>query len=97
MVTIAIVLHPIIQTVQRCGQKIGMAGNASFNFILLHYIHLVFIMLIHQGNGFRFKAWGKPDPHRPAEDLAFAVARFFQANGALQNYYMVCLPKICAF
>ena len=60
-------------------------------------IHLVFIMLIHQVNGFRFKAWGKPDPHRPAEDLAFAVARFYQSKGTLQNYYMVCLPQIYAF
>ncbi|KAJ0969007.1 hypothetical protein J5N97_021884 [Dioscorea zingiberensis] len=35
-----------------------------------------------------FKAWDKPDPHRPAEDVAYAVARFFQLNGTLQNYYM---------
>nr|CAD1843636.1 unnamed protein product [Ananas comosus var. bracteatus] len=35
-----------------------------------------------------FKAWDKPDPSRPAEDVAFAVARFFQKNGTFQNYYM---------
>ncbi|XP_019151747.1 PREDICTED: beta-galactosidase 15-like [Ipomoea nil] len=35
-----------------------------------------------------FKNWGDGDPHRPAEDLAFAVARFFQYGGSLQNYYM---------
>ncbi|KAJ3680253.1 hypothetical protein LUZ60_016531 [Juncus effusus] len=35
-----------------------------------------------------FKAWDKADPHRPAEDVAFAVSRFFQKNGTLQNYYM---------
>ncbi|KAJ4824418.1 hypothetical protein Tsubulata_033284 [Turnera subulata] len=35
-----------------------------------------------------FKDWGSPDPHRPAEDLAFSVARFFQLGGSLQNYYM---------
>ncbi|XP_073112752.1 beta-galactosidase 1-like isoform X2 [Elaeis guineensis] len=35
-----------------------------------------------------FKAWGNPDRHRPAEDLAFAVARFYQSKGTLQNYYM---------
>ncbi|ONK55324.1 uncharacterized protein A4U43_UnF4920 [Asparagus officinalis] len=35
-----------------------------------------------------FKSWDSPDPHRPAEDVAFAVARFFQRGGTLQNYYM---------
>ncbi|KAL3754060.1 hypothetical protein ACJRO7_001323 [Eucalyptus globulus] len=35
-----------------------------------------------------FKDWGMKDPHRTAEDLAFAVARFFQYGGSLQNYYM---------
>uniref|UniRef100_A0A6N2M6V7 beta-galactosidase n=1 Tax=Salix viminalis TaxID=40686 RepID=A0A6N2M6V7_SALVM len=35
-----------------------------------------------------FKKWGQKDPHRTAEDLAFSVARFFQHNGVLQNYYM---------
>ncbi|KAK3445531.1 hypothetical protein EUGRSUZ_A01556 [Eucalyptus grandis] len=36
-----------------------------------------------------FKDWGMKDPHRTAEDLAFAVARFFQYGGSLQNYYML--------
>ncbi|GJN12946.1 hypothetical protein PR202_ga31275 [Eleusine coracana subsp. coracana] len=36
-----------------------------------------------------FKAWDKPDFHRSAEDIAFAVAMFFQKRGSLQNYYMV--------
>ncbi|OMO91833.1 hypothetical protein COLO4_18061 [Corchorus olitorius] len=36
-----------------------------------------------------FKSWGGPNPHRTAEDVAFAVARFFQNGGTLQNYYMV--------
>ncbi|GLT74321.1 hypothetical protein SLA2020_461260 [Shorea laevis] len=35
-----------------------------------------------------FKAWGGKDPHRTAEDVAFAVARFYQNGGILQNYYM---------
>ncbi|KAK9084367.1 hypothetical protein Scep_030838 [Stephania cephalantha] len=35
-----------------------------------------------------FKGWGGLDPHRTAEDLAYAVARFFQLGGTLQNYYM---------
>ncbi|KAK4419298.1 Beta-galactosidase [Sesamum alatum] len=35
-----------------------------------------------------YKNWGGKDPHRTAEDLAFAVGRFFQYGGTLQNYYM---------
>ncbi|KAL5975826.1 Beta-galactosidase 7 [Asimina triloba] len=35
-----------------------------------------------------FKAWGERDPHRPAEDVAFAVARFYVRGGSLQSYYM---------
>jgi hypothetical protein len=28
-------------------------------------------------------------PHRPVEDLAFAVARYVQKGGSFVNYYMV--------
>ncbi|MBA0722807.1 hypothetical protein Golax_003451 [Gossypium laxum] len=35
-----------------------------------------------------FKLWGSKDPHRTAEDIAFAVARFFQMGGVLDTYYM---------
>ncbi|XP_021900324.1 beta-galactosidase 10 [Carica papaya] len=35
-----------------------------------------------------FKTFGARDPHRPPEDIAFAVARFFQKGGSVQNYYM---------
>ncbi|VFQ63388.1 unnamed protein product [Cuscuta campestris] len=35
-----------------------------------------------------FKNWGGKDPYRTAEDVAFAVARFFQTGGTFQNYYM---------
>ncbi|XP_048334543.2 beta-galactosidase 15 isoform X1 [Ziziphus jujuba] len=35
-----------------------------------------------------FKSWGSKDPHRTAEDVAYAVARFFQTGGTFQNYYM---------
>ncbi|ONK73107.1 uncharacterized protein A4U43_C04F27330 [Asparagus officinalis] len=35
-----------------------------------------------------FQTFGAPNPHRPPEDIAFAVARFFQKGGSLQNYYM---------
>ncbi|KAK5792093.1 hypothetical protein PVK06_033207 [Gossypium arboreum] len=35
-----------------------------------------------------FKSFGYPIPHRPVEDLAFAVARFFEMGGTFHNYYM---------
>ncbi|OAY28309.2 hypothetical protein MANES_15G055700v8 [Manihot esculenta] len=35
-----------------------------------------------------FTTWGGRLPHRPVEDLAFAVARFFERGGSFQNYYM---------
>ncbi|XP_057767562.1 beta-galactosidase 15-like [Salvia miltiorrhiza] len=35
-----------------------------------------------------FKAWGNKHPYRPAEDVAFGVARFFQNGGTFNNYYM---------
>ncbi|KAG9160089.1 hypothetical protein Leryth_005803 [Lithospermum erythrorhizon] len=33
--------------------------------------------------------WGERLPHRPVEDIAFAVARFFQRGGSFMNYYMI--------
>ncbi|XP_061371069.1 beta-galactosidase 1-like isoform X3 [Gastrolobium bilobum] len=35
-----------------------------------------------------FTEFGGPVPHRPAEDLAFSVARFIQTGGSFVNYYM---------
>ncbi|XP_010243525.1 PREDICTED: beta-galactosidase 3 isoform X2 [Nelumbo nucifera] len=35
-----------------------------------------------------FKTFGARSPHRPPEDVAYAVARFFQKGGSVQNYYM---------
>ncbi|OVA16335.1 D-galactoside/L-rhamnose binding SUEL lectin domain [Macleaya cordata] len=35
-----------------------------------------------------FTGFGGPVPHRPAEDLAFSVAKFIQKGGSFINYYM---------
>ncbi|XP_062082059.1 beta-galactosidase 8 [Humulus lupulus] len=35
-----------------------------------------------------FLSFGGAVPYRPVQDLAFAVARFFQRGGTFQNYYM---------
>jgi len=35
-----------------------------------------------------FLSFGGAVPYRPAEDLAFAVVRFYQRGGTFQNYYM---------
>lgn len=36
-----------------------------------------------------FQNWGEPVPHRPAVDVAFAVARWFARGGSYMNYYML--------
>jgi hypothetical protein len=35
-----------------------------------------------------FHTWGEALPSRPVQDIAFAVARFFERGGSFQNYYM---------
>ncbi|CAM0946109.1 unnamed protein product [Alopecurus aequalis] len=35
-----------------------------------------------------FTSFGRAVPHRPVEDMAFAVARFIQKGGSFVNYYM---------
>lgn len=35
-----------------------------------------------------FQVFGGSKPHRPVEDIAYAVARFFAKNGTFVNYYM---------
>ncbi|KAI7730687.1 hypothetical protein M8C21_023051 [Ambrosia artemisiifolia] len=35
-----------------------------------------------------FLSFGGAVPYRPVEDIAFAVARFYQRGGTFQNYYM---------
>lgn len=37
----------------------------------------------------RYRTFGDPPSQRAAEEIAFAVARFFSKNGTLNNYYMV--------
>ncbi|KAL5788850.1 hypothetical protein ACOSP7_005799 [Xanthoceras sorbifolium] len=36
----------------------------------------------------QFRVFGDPPSQRAAEDIAFAVSRFFSKNGTLTNYYM---------
>ncbi|KAK6138071.1 hypothetical protein DH2020_028186 [Rehmannia glutinosa] len=36
-----------------------------------------------------FSSFGDPVSYRPAEDIAFSAARFYQLGGTFQNYYMV--------
>lgn len=45
----------------------------------------------------RFTEFGGPVPYRPAEDLAFSVAKFIQKGGSYINYYMVnrLFSQIC--
>ncbi|KAL4365449.1 hypothetical protein AHAS_Ahas07G0107200 [Arachis hypogaea] len=41
----------------------------------------------------RFLYYGGAVPYRPVEDLAFAVARFYQLGGIFMNYYMIRLGR----
>uniref|UniRef100_A0A0D9V1R6 Beta-galactosidase n=1 Tax=Leersia perrieri TaxID=77586 RepID=A0A0D9V1R6_9ORYZ len=54
----------------------------------LVYLNMLDLKYTDLNHTIRFKAWDKPDFHRSAEDIAFAVAMFFQKRGSLQNYYM---------
>ncbi|KAL0374970.1 UNVERIFIED_CONTAM: Beta-galactosidase [Sesamum radiatum] len=58
-------------------------------FLLVNYFKSWCLVLqqINTCNGW-YKNWGGKDPQRTPEDLAFAVARFFQYGGTLQNYYI---------
>ncbi|KAK7290934.1 hypothetical protein RIF29_05731 [Crotalaria pallida] len=38
-----------------------------------------------------YTAFGGTNPYRPAEDIAFSIARFIQNRGSFVNYYMVGL------
>ncbi|KAG6390520.1 hypothetical protein SASPL_148258 [Salvia splendens] len=49
----------------------------------------------------QYRVFGDPPSQRSAEDLAYAVAKFFARNGTLNNYYMITTyekdgGKICA-
>lgn len=54
-------------------------------FIFYFSTYALFINLVT-----RFQTFGDSNPHRPPEDVAFAVARFFEKGGSVQNYYVVC-------
>ena len=49
----------------------------------------ILYLIISFNYSFRFTEFGGPVPYRPAEDLAFSVARFIQKGGSFINYYMV--------
>lgn len=55
---------------------------SAVNYVLAS-VHLLFWC--------RFTNFGGAVPYRPAEDLAFSIARFIQKGGSFVNYYMVIL------
>ncbi|KAG9147478.1 hypothetical protein Leryth_007280 [Lithospermum erythrorhizon] len=46
------------------------------------------VQLAYRDLGKKYRTFGDPPSQRSAEDIAFAVARFFAKNGTLTNYYM---------
>lgn len=88
------ILH--VKMFQRFGQKIGQDGEGFF-FLFFKFGIFYFLKEKNYVFFYRFANWGDKDPHRPAEDLAFAVARFYQLRGTLQNYYMVFIKNLIIF
>lgn len=89
---------PILSRNPKCGQRIGQDGKclppsldsyclpvqpSDFIYMFLHFDFLKYLEYA------RFLSFGGAVPYRPVEDIAFAVARFFQLGGTFQNYYMV--------
>lgn len=68
----------------RCYHFKGLFIMFYFLQIYEEWFYFFFLLIF-----WRYTKWGGRLPHRPAEDLAFAVARFFQRGGSFQNYYMV--------
>lgn len=91
---------------QRCGQKPGLAGKFSCLSPVIEPIPdsvppklgLYIINCLWISSDYtcpvlfcRYTEFGGAVPYRPAEDLAFSVARFIQKGGSFINYYMVRL------
>lgn len=81
-------------TNQKCGLKSGQAGEKRQN-IRADPKFSYFVEILYFLNVFfcRYTQYGGAVPHRPVEDLAFAIARFVQNNGSFFNYYMVSLSS----
>ena len=75
----------------RCGLKPGLAGKFACLLPALESIFLVWLYPLFSLFGCRYTEFGGPVPYRPAQDLAFAVARFIQKGGSFINYYMVLI------
>lgn len=83
MVSTVMDLLQIPSPSHQCGQRIIVDGR--------HFLLQLFkLHKFSKASSFcRFLSFGYPIPYRPVEDLAFAVARFFEKGGTFQNYYMV--------
>ena len=71
----------------------NMHNGLCISFLVLLVLFVIFSIFWIIWNG-RFLSFGGAVPFRPVEDLAFAVARFFQRGGTFQNYYMVLQPEM---
>lgn len=93
-------------TNQRCGLKPGLDGTFSCLSPLIgtnSCICTTYLRIIGNNSSWvsshytwsvlfcRYTEFGGAVPSRPAEDLAFSVARFIQKGGSFINYYMVRL------
>ncbi|TYG91058.1 hypothetical protein ES288_A12G232800v1 [Gossypium darwinii] len=68
-----------------CQQQSAPPPIVTFAAFFYSFFVIGFIMV---NDVFFYRLAHAMDPHRPAEDLAYSVAHFFQAGGVLINYYM---------
>lgn len=78
----------------KCLLKLGLAGKLHileftvllYSCLLQSFLKPTLIFLLFTP---RYTEFGGAIPNRPAEDLAYSVARFIQNRGSFINYYMV--------
>lgn len=67
-----------------------LSSFTLFSIILPYNIYTIYMIFYDFYNKkCRFTEFGGTVKQRPAEDLAYAVARFIQKGGSFVNYYMV--------
>ena len=92
----------ILRISPKCGLRTGVDGRLSIYWFQQFFIALMWLFSYSRVNlpsQFRlfyprFLSFGGASPYRPVEDLAFAVARFYQNGGTFQNYYMVLTCEV---
>ncbi|KAJ6428139.1 hypothetical protein OIU84_023538 [Salix udensis] len=81
-------LHNMPGVQMRTTNDVFMNEMKNFTTLIVNMVKQENLFASQGGPVILAQSWGGKDPHRTAEDLAFAVARFYQLGGTFQNYYM---------